>query len=369
MDMINIDPLTAGGIVPKEVINKLIPYFYGYPLCLYCKGKLEEIKKPNIQKLIYDLQEFLNSPIVRLHHGAREGVFTVLFSLYKEFVLSKKRAPVVLLDRNTHYSMILAVERSLMKPVLIGQVKDDYSLKFNIEEDIEKVKEEHKKLPLAIILTYPDGNYGNYPDIKEVIKVAKEFEIPIILDAAYHIGRAPFDLKKMNVDVAIASCHKSCACIGPLGIIAMNEEVGNIVIKKSKYKENKEIELLGCSSRGLPTLCLLEVLPYLKERVKKWDEKVKIANYFIKKAEEELNFKLLGERPHKHDLLHFSTPNLYEISKKRKERGYFLYKELKKRNIIGISPGKTKEIKLSTYLLDKEKVDYVINSFKEILSG
>lgn len=80
-----------------------------------------------------------------------------------------------------------------------------------------------------------------------------------------------------------------------------------------------------------------------------------------------MGFELLGEKPHNHDLLHFKTDLLYEISKKTKDRGYFLYKELKKRRIHGIKPGRTKSIKLSTYLVSKEKLRVVLDAFREIV--
>jgi len=65
--------------------------------------------------------------------------------------------------------------------------------------------------------------------------------------------------------------------------------------------------------------------------------------------------------------MHFESNQLYEISKRVKERGYFLYKELKKRKIHGIKPGRTKRFKLSTYLVSKENLMVVLNAFKEIL--
>ena len=80
----------------------------GYSLCLYCPGDIHEVKKPNIKKLVEDLVEFMEADVIRLHHGAREGTFTVLFSLYKEHILNKKdRTPIVMLDGNTHYSSFL----------------------------------------------------------------------------------------------------------------------------------------------------------------------------------------------------------------------------------------------------------------------
>jgi len=106
--------------------------------------------------------------------------------------------------------------------------------------------------------------------------------------------------------------------------------------------------------------------PYVKERVNHWDEQVLKAQWFSAELEK-LGFKQLGEKPHGHDLLHFEAPMLYDISKRVRERGYFLYKELKERGIWGLQPGLTKAFKLSSFAADKEQLALVIDSFKAIL--
>jgi Sep-tRNA:Cys-tRNA synthetase len=63
----------------------------------------------------------------------------------------------------------------------------------------------------------------------------------------------------------------------------------------------------------------------------------------------------------------FEAPRFYEISEKVKNGRYFLYKELKARNIHGIKSGLTKYFKLSTFGLGKEKLDVVADSFEDIL--
>jgi Sep-tRNA:Cys-tRNA synthetase len=59
---------------------------------------------------------------------------------------------------------------------------------------------------------------------------------------------------------------------------------------------------------------------------------------------------------------------LYEISKRVRERGYFLYKELDDRGIWGPQPGLARSFKLSTFAASKEQLSFVVDSFKSILS-
>ncbi|GEM_PF-1778302 len=364
-----VNPLQTGGLVPSQVKNKLLESFSGYPFCLYCPGDVHRIQKPNIKKLIEeDLPEFLECDLVRLTHGAREGAFLILFALYKEEVRKNNFAPAVLLDGNAHYSMILACERIGLEPYLTS-VSPAPERKINEEEFInltEKVRKKYGKPPLAMLIGYPDGKYTNFPDLKKIAKIREEIGCYFILNCAYSVGRMPFSLIRSRADALIASAHKSMACIGPLGLIGTNEELGKIITRKSKYFPKKEMEFLGCSGRGLPTLCLYYVFPFLKKRIKEWNRKIKIANYFIEKAEKELGFVLQGEKPHRHDVLNFETKVFYEISLRIKDR-FFLYKELKDAGILGIKPGITKVLKLSTYLLNKEEVDYVLQVLQKII--
>ncbi len=365
--MILVDPLRTGGAVPDEVKRRLLEFVDGYSVCAYCQGDLHKITKPNIKSFIEELREWLKASEVRLTHGARESFFALFLALYKSRVKEGKAAPIIIVDGNTHYSLELAAERAMFDLIKteVGAYPEYKIIEEDYENKILEVKRKYGLLPALLAITYPDGHYGNFSDIKKISKIAKDYNIPIMVNGAYLIGRVKTDMEELNVDALVASGHKSMASSGPIGLLALNEELSREVLKRSELHKDKEVELLGCTVRGLPVISLMLSFPYVKRRVEKWEEKVEIARYFINKAEE-LGLKLLGERPHNHDLMLFETPQFYEISIKRKDR-FFLYKELKKRGIIGIKPGITKVVKLSTYLLNREEADFVVSSFKEIL--
>jgi Sep-tRNA:Cys-tRNA synthetase len=80
-----------------------------------------------------------------------------------------------------------------------------------------------------------------------------------------------------------------------------------------------------------------------------------------------MGFLQIGQKSHSHDLMFIETPRLFEISEKVKNGRYFLYRELKERNIHGIKSGLTKYFKLSTFGLGREKIGFVADAFEEIL--
>jgi len=177
----------------------------------------------------------------------------------------------------------------------------------------------------------------------------------------------PVNATNLGVDFIVGSGHKSMAACGPVGVLGINEPYDDIVLRTSEYRRNKEIELLGCTSRGAPIMTLIASFPTVRKRVNEWDREVENARWFSEQMER-LGMVQMGDKPHNHDLIFFESPVLYEISRHTKKGRFFLYKELKRRNIHGIKAGLTKYFKLSTYELPEDDLRYVIDAFDDIIS-
>jgi len=359
--MTNIDPLQTGGILTNEARQALIEWGDGYSVCDFCLGKLDEIKTPPIYDFVHKiLPEFIGADRVCLTHGAREGKFMIMHAIAKP-------GDFIIIDKNAHYTTYIAAERAGLK---IKEVENSGYPEFKIDVDkyentINELKEKKANIAL-LLLTWPDGNYGNLPDVKKVVEISKQYKIPLLINAAYAIGRMPVKMNEIGADFIVGSGHKSMASSGPIGLIGMKKEWEDVVLKKSQYFKGKSIEELGCTVRGVPIITLMASFPYVAERVKRWPEQVEKARWFSEKLEK-FGIKQLGEKPHNHDLMFFESEKLYEISKKHKEGGFFLYKELKENNIWGIKPGLTKHFKLSTFASSKEELEKVLEVFRRIL--
>ena len=358
-DFINIDPLQTGGRLTEDAKRMLLEWGDGYSICDFCTGDLHTIKNPPIADFVEELADFLGCDIARVTHGAREGKFIVMHSL-------AKKDGVVVVDSNAHYTTYVSAERAGLKVVEVENTGyPEYKV---VEERFEDAIREGKRKGDVVlaVLTYPDGNYGNLPDVRAVVEICQDNGVPVLLNCAYSVGRMNIKADELGVDFVVGSGHKSMASSGPVGVLGLFEDYAKMVLRKSERFKNKEVELLGCSVRGVPLMTLMASFDHVRERVKLWDDEVKKANWFVKEFES-LGFELLGEKPHKHDLLHFKTEKLYEISKRAKKGGYFLYNELKKRRIHGVKPGRTKSIKLSTYMVPKDDLRKVLEAFEDIL--
>ena len=355
--LINLMPLQTGGLLTDAARKALIEFGDGYSVCDFCEGSLCNVTNPPIRDFVTEiLPQFLGCEVATITHGAREAKFMVMHSLTKP-------GDSIIVDASKHYTTVVAAERAGLN---IIEVPNSGHPEFivDVSEYAPLIRQHAPKL---ILLTYPDGNYGNLPDARRLGAIAQEYNIPYVLNGAYAVGRLPISMDEIGADFVIGSGHKSMASTGPAGVLGMKKKWEESVLRKSGKYGKKEIELLGCTIRGVPLITLMASFPYVKERVEHWDEQVSKAQWFSVELEK-LGFEQLGEKPHRHDLLHFDTPTLYQISKRVRERGFFLYKELKERGIWGPQPGLAKSLKLSTFAADMQQLALVVDSFKAILN-
>ncbi|MBO4302484.1 O-phospho-L-seryl-tRNA:Cys-tRNA synthase [Methanosarcinaceae archaeon] len=366
-DFINIDPLQTAGKLTPEAKETLLEWGDGYSVCDFCGGILDMIKKPPIEEFVHKaLPEFLGTDDARVTNGARESKFIVFNALGKE-----DKGGYVVMDGLAHYSSKVAAERAGLDIVF---TKKPEAPLYNIEpqdyvDAIEKGIAEYGKKPAVVQLTYPDGNYGNLADVKEISKIVHEYDVPFLVNGAYAVGRMPVNAKDMGADFIVGSGHKSMSACGPVGVLGVNGDYADILFRKSQYSKIKEVELLGCTSRGAPVMTLMASFPEVVRRTQpeNWEAEVDKARRFIDRLESTGKLTLFGQRPHAHDLMFFESEGFYNISQRVKDGRFFLYKELKKAKIHGIKTGLTRNFKISTYGVSQENLDVVADTFEDIL--
>jgi Sep-tRNA:Cys-tRNA synthetase len=360
-DNLNLNPLQRGGVLTKEARKALYEFSDGYSVCDYCAGRLDEISRPAIHHFLDDLAEFIGVDQARTVHGAREGKFAVMHAICKP-------GDTIVVDGNAHYTTHLAAERNQLNMVEVpSNDYPEYRITPESYQEVLDYQEDYVEDVSLVLLTHVDGNYGNLTDARAIGKIAHDHGVPLLLNCAYSMGRLPVDARAFNADFVVGSGHKSMAASGPIGVLGLKDEWADTVLKLSKRHAVKEIEMLGCTSRGAPVATLMASLPYVIERVGRWDEEVQKTRDFVEKMERIGGIKQIGVKPKEHDLVRFETPVFDEIAEKHPRRGFFLYEELKKRKIVGIKRGQTKWFKCSAYGFTQEQTDYIAHSFAEIV--
>ena len=359
---INLNPLQRGGLLYPESRQALLEWADGYSICDFCDGRLDQIKRPPIADFVHTLlPQFLDIDVVRITHGAREGKFAVMHALCTP-------DDTIVIDGNAHYSTYVAAERSRLH---IRTVPNSGYPHFTVTPEaytqaIQETINDTGKPPALVVLTYPDGNYGNLVNAKHVAAIAHEYNIPFLLNAAYALGRMPLSARELDCDFIVGSGHKSMAASGPIGILGMKESFSAQVLQRSTHSPSKELELLGCTARGAAMVTLMASFPSVVKRVDMWEQEVVQVQWFARELEK-LGLKPLGETPHRHDLLFIETPIFYQISQRHPKKRFFLYRELKQRGISGIKAGLTRNFKVSTYRLAQSDLERVIAAFTDII--
>lgn len=358
---LNLNPLQRGGFLPLEARKALYEFSDGYSVCDYCAGRLDEVKKPSVAGFLDDMARFLNVDAVRTVHGAREGKYAVMHAICQP-------GDTILVDGNAHYTTHLAAERNQLNIVEVpSSGHPEYEVQPEGYREVLDELQDRGEEPSLLLLTHVDGDYGNLTDSRAVGRIASQYGIPLLLNCAYSMGRMPIDAKKLKADFVVGSGHKSMAASGPIGVLGIKEEWVDKVLQRSSSHPVKEVEMLGCTSRGAPLATLMASLSHVIERVGNWDEEVKKTRKFVAMMEEMGGINQIGIKPTKHDLVRFETPIFHRIAENHQRKGFFLYEELKKRNIVGIKRGQTQWFKCSVYGFSTEQVDYIAHSFQKII--
>ena len=370
--LINLHPIQRGGILTEAARKALVEFGDGYSTCDWCPPKtarLDMIERPPIAQFMVDLATFLGMDVARVTTRCREAKFMA-------FAMLGKPGDTVVVDSLAHYSTYIAAELAMLN---VKEVPHSGHPEFKVDlnayaDKIEEVKKETGKLPAVVLLTHVDYLYGNLNDATVVSKICKEYGVPFLLNAAYTAGLMPIDGKKLGADIIVSSGHKSWAASAPTGIIAMKKNIADQVLQRSKIVgpwskrkfAAKEYALLGCTVMGAPLISLMASFPHIVERVQHWQEEVEKTRYLVEQLELIEGTRQLGIKPKQHTLLHMESDGFHKVSETHKRRGFFLYDELRARNIVGIQAGLTRHFKLNTYGLSSDQVKYVANAFQEI---
>ena len=362
--VINLNPIQRGGMLAPEAERALLEFGDGYSICDFClKGRIDMIRRPPVADFLQDVASFLNMDVVRLTNRCRDAIFIVLMALKRS-----RGGSAVVVDSNAHYSTYLAAEAAGLEVVEVPNTGyPEFRIRLEAyEEAVEEAEARTGEPPVAAILTHADPHYGNLNDPRPVAEICREHGVPFLLNAAYTAGVMPLDGRELGLDALASSGHKSWASSGPVGILALSSELAEEVLIRSERFPHKELFLLGCPVLGAPLAALMASFPSVVERVKRWPEEVEKARWLVSELERIEGVRQLGVKPKEHTLICLETPGLHEIAKKHKRRGFFLYDELKKRGIVGVQPGLTRRIELSTYGLSWQEVERVARAFQEI---
>ena len=236
--------------------------------------------------------------------NATEGINLV----GRSFVASRvKKGDVILLTEMEHHSNI--VPWQMLAEEKGGELKfvpidEDGSL------DLKKAKELLAQKPSFFSFAHVSNVLGTVNPVKELIKMAHEFKVPVLVDACQSVPHRRVDVKELECDFLVFSGHKMCGPSG-IGVLFGKRELlekmspflgGGDMIKEVSYQRFTANDLPWKFEAGTPNIegavGLGAAVEYLEkigmERIERHERK--ITEYALRKLSKVRGVKIVGPK-------------------------------------------------------------------------
>ena len=216
----------ATSLKPNAVINKINEYYNEYPLS-YHRGEYDLALKveKEVEETRLLLKDFINANLkeeIIFTSGTTLGLNMIINGFFKYYL---KEGDEVLLNKSEHASLLL--------PWLILKEKINIKIKYiELDKDLSFSISNFKKCitnkTKVIALSHITNVVGDIRDLKEIIKVAHNNNMLVLIDAAQSLSHIKVDVKDLDIDFLVSSAHKMYGPTG-VGFIYGKEELLNKV--------------------------------------------------------------------------------------------------------------------------------------------
>ena len=175
-----------------------------YTLSLKASEKYEETRG-----LVKDLINAHKTSEIAFTSGTTDSINKIVFGYFKYFLHDGDE---VLLTKSEHASNLLPwFELASLKNLKISYIELDS----NHEVLIENVKRAITDKTKVISIAHISNVVGDIRPVKEIIRLAHEYGILVLLDGAQSVPHLKVDVQDLDVDFLAFSAHKMC---GPTGV-------------------------------------------------------------------------------------------------------------------------------------------------------
>jgi cysteine desulfurase/selenocysteine lyase len=142
-------------------------------------------------------------------HGATSAINAVAFSFGEKYV---KSGDEILISEMEHHSNIVPWQ-------MLCERKNAKLMVIPFDDNGELIMEEYKKLlsekTRIVAINYASNSLGTVNPVKEIISLAHEKNIPVLIDGAQIVQHGSVDVRELDCDFFVFSGHK---IFGPTGI-------------------------------------------------------------------------------------------------------------------------------------------------------
>jgi arginine/lysine/ornithine decarboxylase len=192
---------------------------------------------------------------------------------------------VVLVQRNSHKSIMNAIRLAKAKPVFISpEYNGEYGVAAGISIEAVKSAISHYPNAKALILTHPNY-YGLTYDLNSLIALAHKHNIPVLVDEAHGVhfiagDYFPASAVELGADIVVQSAHKTLPAMTMGAFLHFQSE--RVSLSKLKFY----LQALQSSSPSYPLMASLDLarfylgtyskedISYLKEEIDQFKKRL-----------------------------------------------------------------------------------------------
>ena len=215
----------ATTLKPKSVIKQMDDYYINYPANAH-RGDYDISQKVDkkIDETRIKVKEFINAKSKKeiiFTSGATQSLNMIVQGFFKNYL---KNEDEILTTKSEHASLLLPlfdVSKKTKSKIKYINLNDDLS--FSIS-NLKKAITNNTKL---IAISHVSNVIGDIRPIKEIIKLAHENNILVLVDASQSVPHQKVDVTSLDVDFLVFSAHKMLGPTG-LGVLYGKEKYLNV---------------------------------------------------------------------------------------------------------------------------------------------
>lgn len=308
---------------PKAVIDAITHYYSDMNSNVH-RGVhyLSQISTDAFEVTRHKVQEFINAKNdfeVIITKGTTDSINLVASCYGKAFV---QEGDEIIISAMEHHSNIVPWQMLCEEKGAILRV---IPMNENGELDIEAYKNLLSDKTKLVSVTYVSNALGTINPVKQIIELAHEKQVPVLLDAAQAIQHIKIDVQELDVDFLAFSGHKMYAPTG-VGVLYGKKDLlnamppyqgGGDMIKDVTFEKTTYNELPFKFEAGTPNIeagiCLAAAIDYINDlgidNIKAYEDE--LLDYASAKIKEIPGVKIIGEATKKSSVLSFVVDGVH----------------------------------------------------------
>ena len=330
-------------ILNRTVYNKKLVYFDNAATTQKPTKVIEKIEKGycEVNANIHRGVHFLSQAATAAHEEARQKVQTFINARSKkEIIFTRGTTESINLIASTFTDacmedgdeVILSImeHHSNIVPWQIQAARKNITLKVvpmneKGELDMEAYKALFSERTRLVSITHVSNVLGTINPVKEIVSIAHEKDVPVLIDGAQAVPHMPIDVQDIDAEFYVFSGHKIYAPTG-IGVLYGKEEWldklppyqgGGEMIETVSFEKTTFNELPYKYEAGTPdyigSTALAEALDYVSEiglsKIAQYEEE--LLNYATELLKSIPNVRIIGESKHKGAVLSFVIEGIH----------------------------------------------------------